>query len=177
MGNVVLLATEASGHGGVGLNFDILETNLINLVIIIGLLFYYGKGFLGNILSQRRAEIEEAIKDAEQRQQKAASALAEQQQNLTMAQAEAERIKADAEERAKALKAKIAEQAAKDVERMKATANKEVDAEQQRVIAQLRAQVTAMALERAEAQIQDRLDQNAQERLVDRSLAMLGGGS
>lgn len=177
MGNVVLLATEASAEGGFGLNFDILETNLINLTIIIGLLFYYGRGFLGNILSQRRAEIEEAIGEAEARQQKAAAALAEQQQKLTQAQAEAERIRANAEERARAIKAKIAEQAVLDVERMKATANQEVDAEQQRVIAQLRSRVAAMALERAEAQIQERLDQNAQERLVDRSLAMLGGGS
>ncbi|MGB3532541.1 MAG: F0F1 ATP synthase subunit B [Microcoleaceae cyanobacterium] len=177
MGNVVLLATEASAEGGYGLNFDILETNLINLAIIIGVLFYFGRGFLGNILSKRRAEIEEAIKDAEQRQQKAATALAQQQQNLTQAQAEAERIRSDAEERAKVLKANIAEQAAIDVERMKATANKEVDAEQKRVIAQLRAQVAAMALERAENQIKQRLDQNAQEQLVDRSLAMLGGDS
>ncbi|NJK69970.1 MAG: F0F1 ATP synthase subunit B, partial [Microcoleus sp. SU_5_3] len=42
MGTVLLLATEASREGGFGLNFDILETNLINLSIVIGLLFYFG---------------------------------------------------------------------------------------------------------------------------------------
>ncbi|MEM1254426.1 MAG: F0F1 ATP synthase subunit B, partial [Cyanobacteria bacterium P01_H01_bin.21] len=39
METVWLLASE---EGGFGLNFDILETNLINLVIIIGVLVYFG---------------------------------------------------------------------------------------------------------------------------------------
>jgi len=55
MGTVLLLATEASGEGGFGLNFDILETNLINLVIIIAVLFYFGRGFVGKILTERRS--------------------------------------------------------------------------------------------------------------------------
>ncbi len=175
MGNVVLLATEASAEGGFGLNFDLLETNLINLAIIIGLLIYYGRGFLGNLLNERQTQIETAIRDAEDRQQKAAAALAEQQQKLAQAQVEAEQIRANAEQRAQALKAQIAEQAVVDLERMKTMANQELDAEQQRVIAQLRAQVAAMALERAEAQIREQLDHRTQEQLVDRSLTMLGG--
>jgi F-type H+-transporting ATPase subunit b len=45
-------------EGGVGLNFDILETNLINLALVIGILFYFGRKFLGSTLSSRKAEIE-----------------------------------------------------------------------------------------------------------------------
>ena len=55
MGTVLLLATEASGEGGFGLNFDILETNLINLVIIIAVLFYFGVRIVGKILTERRS--------------------------------------------------------------------------------------------------------------------------
>jgi F-type H+-transporting ATPase subunit b len=58
MGTVLLLATEASREGGFGFNFDILETNLINLVIIIAVLFYFGRGFVGKILTERRSGIE-----------------------------------------------------------------------------------------------------------------------
>jgi F-type H+-transporting ATPase subunit b len=43
-------------EGGFGLNVDILETNLINLVIILGVLFYFGSKFLGKTLSTRKAE-------------------------------------------------------------------------------------------------------------------------
>ncbi|MEL6249794.1 MAG: F0F1 ATP synthase subunit B, partial [Cyanobacteria bacterium J06627_15] len=63
----------ASEEGGFGLNFDILETNLINLIIIIGVLVYFGRSFLGKTLTERRVAIESAIKDAEARQQKAAT--------------------------------------------------------------------------------------------------------
>lgn len=42
MGTLILLATEAvAGHaeeGGFGLNLDILETNIINLAILVGVL-------------------------------------------------------------------------------------------------------------------------------------------
>ncbi len=175
MGTVLLLATEASGEGGFGLNFDILEANLINLIILVGLLFYFGRGFLGNILNERRSAIEEAIKEAETRQKEAAAALAEQQQKLTLAQAEAERIRAAAEENAIAAKEAILAQGAQDVERMKATAGQELEAEQERAIAQLRARVASMALERVESQLKTSLDDSAQHQLIDRSIALLGG--
>ena len=112
MGTVLLLATEASREGGFGFNFDVLETNLINLVIIIAVLFYFGRGFLGKILTERRSSIEQAILEAEKRQKDAAAALAEQQQKLTQAQAEAERIRTASEETAKKAKEAILAQAA-----------------------------------------------------------------
>ena len=43
---VTLFAAE----GGFGINLNPLETNLINLVIVIGLLVYFLKGLLGGIL-------------------------------------------------------------------------------------------------------------------------------
>jgi len=175
MGTVLLLATEASGEGGFGFNFDILETNLINLVIIIAVLFYFGRGFLGKILTERRSGIEEAIREAEKRQKDAAAALSEQQQKLTEAQAEAARIRAAAEETAKKAKEVILAQAAQEVERMKATAGQELEAEQERAIAQLRSAVVSMAMARVESQLKASLDENAQNHLIDRSIALLGG--
>ena len=175
MGTVLLLATEASREGGFGFNFDVLETNLINLVIIIAVLFYFGRGFLGKILTERRSSIEQAILEAEKRQKDAAAALAEQQQRLTQAQAEAERIRTASEETAVKAKEAILAQAAQDVERMKATAGQELEAEQERAIAQLRSAVVSLALERVESQLKTSLDDSAQNQLIDRSIALVGG--
>ncbi|MGE5656051.1 MAG: F0F1 ATP synthase subunit B [Actinomycetota bacterium] len=175
MGMVLLLATEASHEGGFGLNFDILETNLINLSIVIGLLVYFGRDFLGKILSERRAGIEEAIKEAEQRQKDAAGALAEQQQKLTQAQAEAERIRVAAEASAKATREAILAQASQDVERMRAEAGRELESEREKAIAQLRSVVASMALERVENQLKTNLNDSTQHQLIDRSIALLGG--
>lgn len=175
METVLLLATEAGSEAGFGLNTNILETNLINLAILIGVLVYFGRGFLGKILSERRSAIEEAIQEAEQRQEKAQASLAEQQQKLSDAQTEAQRILAEAEERAKTVANLILVKATEDVERMKATANQELDSERERVIAQLRSVIATQAIERAEAQIKQRLDDRIQERLIDQSLMLLGG--
>lgn len=181
MGTFFLLASAAAeveselAEGGFGLNVDILETNLINLAIIIGVLFYFGRGFLGNILNERRSNIETAIKEAEQKLQNAAAALADSQQKLTQAQAEAERIRAAAQERAKAARESILARAAQDVERLKADSAKDLDSERDRVINELRVRAAALALEKAESQLKERLDGNAQQQLIDRSIALLGG--
>lgn len=170
-------AAEASAEGGFGLNFDILETNLINLAIIIGVLFFFGRKFLGTILSERRSNIEEAIRDAEQRQKDAAAALADAQQKLAQAQAEAERIRAAAEESAQKAKAAVLETAAKDIERMKESAVQDLNTERERAIAELRQRVAALAMQRVESQLKDRLDESAQHHLIDSSIALMGGGS
>jgi F-type H+-transporting ATPase subunit b len=174
MGTFSYLATE-NAHGGLGLNFDILETNLINLSLLIGFLVVYGRKFISNILTERRLAIEEEINEAETQSQTAAAQLAEAQQKLAQAQAEAVTIRADAETRAKVLKSQILAQADTEIERMKATAVQELDTEQAKVIAELKQRIVLKALEKSEARLKDRLDVSAGEKLIDRCIAQLGG--
>lgn len=168
---------EASEPGGFGLNADILETNLVNLAIVIGLLVYFGRGFLGKILGDRRSAIETAIKEAEERRQQAASALAEEQQKLAQAQQEATRVRAEAEERATATRATILEQSERDIERLRESVSQDVDAERARAIAELRQRVTALALQKAEADLPAHLNDDVQRGIIDRSISLIGGAS
>ena len=174
-----LLATEAhsAGEGGFGLHLDIFESNLINLAILVGVLFYFGRKSLGNTLGERSSRIAEEIQAAEQRQKEAAVKLADQQQKLAQAQAEAEKIRQEAEANAQRAKEKILAQSAEDVKRLKEVAVQDLNAEQERAIAQLRQRVVAMALERSESRLKSDLDESAQQQLIDRSIALLGGGS
>jgi F-type H+-transporting ATPase subunit b len=176
MGTFILLATEAAAEaeGGFGLNFDILETNLINLAIVIGVLVYFGRKFLGNILSERRSKIEELISDAEQRLKQAQVALADQQQNLAQAQAQAEQIRRKAQEDAQAARAEISAEAQVEIEKLRATTTADLDSARDKAIAQVRQRVTAMALQQAEAQLRTQLDEARQQQLIDRSIALLG---
>ena len=166
-----LIASETKGFG---LNFDILETNLINLAIIIGVLFYFGKGFLGSKLAERRDAIEKAIAEAESRQKKAASALAEQQQKLQMAKQEAERIRSDAQKNAEVARQSVLDQSAKDIERLRATAAQDLNSQQDKVMQELRQRVSAMALEKVRSRLPEVLDGEKQAKLVDQSIAQLG---
>jgi F-type H+-transporting ATPase subunit b len=154
MGNFLFLAN--TGQGGVGLNLDLIETNLFNLTLVLGFVVVFGRKVLTNILTERRATIETAIQDTEARQKQAASALEGAKKNLAQAQAEAETIRQTAITSAANAKAEIAAKAAAD-------------------IAELRARVTKLAMERAEAQLKNLLTASTQSELVDRSIALVGG--
>ncbi len=166
---------EAAGEGGFGLNTNILQTNLINLAIIISVLVIFGRKVLGSTLKERRIRIETAIKSAEQRLKEAQGALADQQRKLAQAQAEAEKIKQAAAENANKAREAILAQAATDIERMKETAVADLNSEREKAIAQLRSRVIAMALQKVESELRTGIADDAQHTLVDRSIALLGG--
>ncbi|MCX7592589.1 MAG: F0F1 ATP synthase subunit B [Fischerella sp.] len=178
IGTVLLVATEvaqAESQGGFGLDLNILETNIINLAILIGVLFYFGRKVISNTLNERRSNIETAIREAEERAKEAAIKLSEAQQKLTQAQAEAQQIRKAAEENARSVREAILARAAEDVERMRETAARDLDTERERALAQLRQQVVAMALEKAESELRSGISNEAQQTLIDRSIALLGG--
>ncbi|MFM7424096.1 MAG: F0F1 ATP synthase subunit B [Elainella sp.] len=174
MESLILLTAEAAEEG-FGLNLNILQTNLINLAVVVSVVVYFGRNILGKTLQERRSSIEATIQEAEQKQKQAAAGLAEQQQKLAQAQAEAQRIKADAEERAKAAKAAILAQAAEDIERMKASAAQDLNTQQERILNELRQRVATLAVQQAEAQMRSELGSDRQSQLIDRSIALIGG--
>ena len=175
MGTFFLLNAEAGAESGFGFNFDIIETNLINLGIIFVLLIVYGGKVVGNILSERRAKIEAEIKSAEARAKESKDALAVAQKNLKEAQANAVNIRSEAEVNAEKAKQAILAKGQQEVERLKATAAADLNSEQDRAIAQLRARVVEMALSRVESRMGEILNDDKQRQLVDRSIAKLGG--
>jgi len=168
------LATEETA-GGFGISSDILGSNVINLVIIIGLLVVYGGKFLGNLLTERRNRIAEEIQEAENRASVAAKALAQGKENLNQAQVKAKQIKSDAESSAEKLREEILVQGQKDIERMKATAVQELDSERAKVVAGLKQRIAVLALEKAEQQLKETLTDEVQGKLISRAVEQLGG--
>ena len=83
----LLLATEsqAEGEALISFHFDFLESNILNLAILVGVLFFYGRKVVGNILTERRNQITQAIQEAEDKQRTAAAALAKEQEYLAQA--------------------------------------------------------------------------------------------
>ncbi len=172
MGNFLFLAT--AGKGGVGLNLDLIETNLFNLTLVLGFVIVFGRKVLTEILTERRTLIETAIKDIEDRQKQAVSALEVAKQNLAQAKAEAETIRQTAVTSAASAKAEIEAKTAADIARMQELAAANTNTEQDKAIAELRARITALAIAKAEAQFKNLLTESAQSTLIDRSIAMVG---
>ncbi|WP_017324767.1 F0F1 ATP synthase subunit B [Synechococcus sp. PCC 7336] len=160
---------------GFGLEFDILDSNIINIAIILGLLIYLGRTTISNILTERRSAVVKAIEESEQAKKQALAELNQQKQNLAMAQQKGETILEQAKETAAALRAEILGKVDGDIEKLRAAADKEIAAERDRVIAQLRRQVVKQALEEVERELPSRLTDDAQSRLIDSSIQLLGG--
>lgn len=175
MGTLILLTAEAAHEGGFGINFNILETNIINLAIVIGVLVYFGRDILGKALSDRSSQIEQSIVEAEGRVKEAAAELAKQQQSLAQAKAEAEKIKAKALETANAARDAILQQSEQDVARMKANAASDLETLQDRVLGELRQRVANLAVQRAEEHLRNQMNDDSQRQLIDRSISMIGG--
>jgi F-type H+-transporting ATPase subunit b len=169
------LATESEA-AGFGLNLDILETNLINLAVVLGLVVYFVGGVLKKILAERSAAIEVEIQAAEKRQADAKALLVEEEKKLSASQEEAAKVLEAAQKSAEAIKVDILAEAAKEIERLKQGATQDTSNSQDRAVAELRRRTAEMALAKVEAELQSRLtnNQQAQELLFDRSVALLG---
>jgi F-type H+-transporting ATPase subunit b len=70
---------------GITINLDILETGLINIIALVGILIYVGRDFLGSSLEARKSDIVTGVQDAEERLNEANKRLTEAQKQLTQA--------------------------------------------------------------------------------------------
>ena len=150
---IASLSTVFAHHGGFGLNLNPLDTNLINLVIVIGVLVWFLKGFLGGMLERRRQTILSELNDAEERLKSANAALAQAQQDLAAAQQKAEQIRADGKARAEAVRADSERRTIEDMARLKQDAVADLNAEAARVSDLLRREAARQAIEKALASL------------------------
>ena len=85
MENFNQIFTLLAQEEGIGLNLDILETGLLNILALVGILIYTGKDFLGSLLEERKTTIVKSVQDAENRLNEAQKRLSEAKKQLDQA--------------------------------------------------------------------------------------------
>ncbi len=115
MENFDQIFTLLAEHEGIGLNTDILETGLINIVTLLAILIYTGRDFLGSLLEERRTTIVKGVQDAEDRLNEAQKRLNEAQKQLNQANLVISEIKNETVATKKVLLESDAFQAKKDL--------------------------------------------------------------
>jgi len=85
MENFDQIFTLLAEHEGIGLNTDILETGLLNIIALVGILIFTGRDFLGSILEERKTTIVQGVQDAEDRLNEAQKRLNEAKKQLDQA--------------------------------------------------------------------------------------------
>ena len=155
------------------LNLNPLETNLVNLVIVIGLLFWFLRGFLGGILERRRAAILQELQDAESRLKTATENLSQAQSALAAAQQKAEKIRSDGQARAAGIRAEGEKRTISVMAAIKAGADADAEADAARIKDSLRREAALAAIDKALAVLPARLDASAQAKLIDSTIKNL----
>ena len=85
MENFDQIFTLLAEHEGIGLNLDILETGLLNILALLAILIYTGRDFLGSLLEERKTTIVKGVQDAEDRLNEAQNRLSEAEKQLNQA--------------------------------------------------------------------------------------------
>ncbi|WP_370586422.1 F0F1 ATP synthase subunit B [Synechococcus sp. NOUM97013] len=170
---MTMLPTLFASEGGFGLNLNLFETNLINLVIVIGVLYWFLKGFLGGILERRRQAILKDLEDSEGRLRKATAELARAQEDLAAAQQKAEKIRVDGKARAEAIRKDGEQRTIQAMAALKQDALADLNAEGARLTEELRRQAALAAIDKVMAELPGRLDAAGQSRLIDSSISNL----
>ena len=115
MENFDQIFTLLAQHESIGLNTDILETGLINIIALLAILVYTGRDFLGSLLEERRATIVKGVQDAEDRLNEAQKRLSEAKKQLNQANMIISEIKNDTIATKKLLLQSDASQSKKDL--------------------------------------------------------------
>ena len=155
------------------LNFNPLETNLVNLAIVIGVLFWFLRGFLGGILERRRSAILQDLQDAEARLKTASEELTKAQSELAAAQQKAEQIRIDGQKRAAAIRAEGEKRTISVMAAIKQGAAADADAEASRIKDALRREAAMAAIDKVLRDLPGRLDDEAQSKLIDSTIRNL----
>nr|YP_009183890.1 ATP synthase CF0 subunit I [Woodwardia unigemmata]ALN96661.1 ATP synthase CF0 subunit I [Woodwardia unigemmata] len=156
----------------IGLNTNILEINLINLILVLGILFYYGKGVLINFLENRERTILNTIRDAEERHEEAAKKLLKARIRLQQAKVKADEIRINGLTQMDREQRDLVDAADEGLKGLEDSKNYAIRFEKQRAIEQVRQQVSRLASERALESLKSRLDNQLHLRMVDYNIGL-----
>jgi F0F1-type ATP synthase membrane subunit b/b' len=115
-----------------------------------------------------------AIKEAEERLQKADTLVAESEKQLEQAQLVIESIKTDAQTTARNVKSGILTDGKTEIERLTATAKAQINTVEAKVRKQISEYVVSLALKRVTVQLEGKLNSNLQQQILDRNISKLG---
>ena len=155
MGNFDQIFTLLAEHESIGLNTDILETGLINILALLAILIYTGRDFLGSLLEERKTTIVKSVQDAENRLNEAQKRLVEAQKQLNQANFVISEIKNETITTKKVLLESDAFQAKKDLTVRFERALTTFRSKERQIFVEIKQQITFIVLQRTVSRVQE----------------------
>lgn len=153
---------------GPSLWMSILHSNVIFVsTVVIGLILLMKyMNFTQKFIDAPRQKIIDELNNAKQEKESAIAALKEAEEKLNNAKNEADTIIANAQDQAEKMKEHIVTEANKEAERLLDQAQRNITAEREAAIVEMKKRLALAAVEVAEDQIITSLDQNWQESII-----------
>jgi F-type H+-transporting ATPase subunit b len=155
MENFDQIFTLLAEHEGIGLNTDILETGLINIVALLAILIYTGRDFLGSLLEERKTMIVKGVQDAEDRLSEAQKRLSEAEKQLNQANLVISEIKNETITTKKVLLESDAYQAKKDLKIRFERALATFRSKERQIFLEIKQQIISLVLKRTVTRAQE----------------------
>ena len=155
MENFDQIFTLLAEHEGIGLNTDILETGLINIIALLAILISTGQDFLGSLLEERKTTIVKGVQDAEDRLNEAQKRLTEAQKQLTQANVVISEIKNETIATKKTLLESDASQAKKELTTRFDRALATFRSKERQIFLEIKQQIISLVLQRTLSRAQE----------------------
>ena len=139
----------------------------INLLLVFGILIYFGRGPIGEFFASRRSDIQNDLSEAAELLSQAEQRNADLQRRLVDLSSEVEGIREATTRRAEEEAERILADARASAERIRKDAQAAVDQELRRAQAELRDEAATIALEIAAQKLTDNVGDADRERLMD----------
>nr|YP_009559182.1 ATP synthase CF0 subunit I [Barbeya oleoides]QBA95981.1 ATP synthase CF0 subunit I [Barbeya oleoides] len=160
--------------GSFGFNTDILATNPINLSVVLGVLIFFGKGVLSDLLDNRKQRILKTIRNSEELRGGALEQLEKAQVRLRKVEKEADRFRVNGYSEIEREKLNLINSTYKTLEQLENYKNETIHFEQERAINQVRQRVFQQALQGALGTLNSCLNNELHLRTISTNIGMFG---
>nr|YP_010036279.1 ATP synthase CF0 subunit I [Cotyledon tomentosa]QQW46821.1 ATP synthase CF0 subunit I [Cotyledon tomentosa]QWX90320.1 ATP synthase CF0 subunit I [Cotyledon tomentosa]WQN00159.1 ATP synthase CF0 subunit I [Cotyledon tomentosa] len=163
-----------SSAGSFGFNTDILATNPINLSVVLGVLIFFGKGVLSDLLDNRKQKILNSIRNSEELREGAIEQLENVRARLRKVEMEADQFRVTGYSEIEQEKFNLINSTYKTLEQLENYKNETIHFEQQRAISQVRQLVFQQALQGALGTLNSCLNNEIHLRTISANIGMFG---
>nr|YP_010860300.1 ATP synthase CF0 subunit I [Hydriastele microspadix]WGM75067.1 ATP synthase CF0 subunit I [Hydriastele microspadix] len=160
--------------GSFGFNTDILATNPINLSVVLGVLIFFGKGVLNDLLDNRKQRILSTIRNSEELRRGAIEQLEGARTRLRKVEIEADEYRMNGYSEIEREKENLINATCDTLERLENYKNETLHFEQQRAINQVRQRVFQQALQGALGTLNSCLNSELHFRTIRANIGILG---
>nr|YP_010512477.1 ATP synthase CF0 B subunit [Luetzelburgia bahiensis]UXL83801.1 ATP synthase CF0 B subunit [Luetzelburgia bahiensis] len=160
--------------GSFGFNTNILATNPINLSVVLGVLVFFGKGVLSDLLDNRKQRILKTIRNSEELREGAIEQLEKARAHLSKVETEADQFRVNGYSEIEQEKRNLINSIYTTLEQLENYKNETIHFEQQRTINQVRQRVFQQALRGALGTLNSCLNNELHLRTISANIVMFG---